>query len=112
MTVVDPADADLVLYVSNQSFDDSDVRLVVTVDGAVVVDDDFQVEGQHTWIEFNLAMPAGAHEVSATSDSGATLSETFQTPGTAPRYAVLDYWGEGSSAEFSWSVHRKPVAFG
>jgi hypothetical protein len=109
--LVDEQDADLVLYVSNQSFDDEEVRLTVEVDDVVVVDGDFHVEDQHNWIRFNLGMPAGEHEVTASSDSGATLSETFRLPGDEPRYAVLDHWGEDSSAELTWSFHRKPVAF-
>ena len=109
--VVDERDADLLLYVSNQSFDDERVRLTVEVDGVVVVDDDFDVEGQHNWIRFALAMPAGDHEVTASSDTGAALSETFRVPGDEPRFAVLDHWGEEGGADLTWSFHRRPVAF-
>jgi hypothetical protein len=109
--LVDEQDADLVLYVSNQSFDDEEVRLTVEVDGVVVVDGDFHVEDQHNWIRFDLGMAAGEHEVTASSDSGTTLTETFRVPGDKPRYAVIDHWGEDSSAELTWSFHRRPVAF-
>ena len=109
--VVEEREADLLLHVSNQSFDEERVRLTVEVDGVTVVDDDFDVEGQHTWIRFALAMPAGDHEVTATSDTGATLTETFRVPGDEPRFAVLDHWGEQGTADLTWSFHRKPVAF-
>lgn len=109
--VVDEREADLLLYVSNQSFDDERVRLTVEVDDVVVVDDDFDVEGQHTWVRFALAMPAGDHEVTASSDTGAVLDETFRVPGDQPRFAVLDHWGEDGTADLTWSFHRKPVAF-
>jgi hypothetical protein len=50
--LVDEAEADLVLIVSNQSLDDEEVRLSVMVDGVTVVDGDFDVEDQHNWISF------------------------------------------------------------
>ncbi len=45
--------ADLVLYVSNQSFDDEKVGLRVAVDGVTVVDGEFHVEDQHNWFSFS-----------------------------------------------------------
>ena len=109
--LVEDKEADLVLYVSNQSFDDEEVRLTVAVDGVVVVDGDFHVEDQHNWIKFPLQMSPGDHEVTAEADSGAALRESFQVPGDKARFAVIDYWGEDDSAEFSWSFQRQPVAF-
>jgi hypothetical protein len=109
--IVDEEDADLVLYVSNQSFDDELVRLTVAVDGVTVVDGDFHVEDQHHWVSFPLAMPADAHEITATSDSGARLRESFRVPGDKARYAVIDHWGEGDSAELTWLFQRQPLAF-
>jgi len=50
--LVGPDDADLLLYVSNQSFKDENVRLKLAVDGVMVVDGEFRVEGQHHWIRF------------------------------------------------------------
>jgi hypothetical protein len=110
--LVDEAEADLVLYVSNQSFDDEEVRLTVAIDGVTVVDDDFHVEGQHTWISFPLALSSGGHEISAESDSGATLRESFEVPGDKVRYAVIDHWREDDSADLTWRFQRQPVAFG
>ena len=109
--LVEEEDADLVLWVSNQSFDDETVTLVVEVDGVTVVDGDFAVEGQHNWIKFPLAMPAGEHELTAESDTGATLAETFRVPGDAPRHAVIDHWGEEGTAELTWLIQREPLAF-
>lgn len=109
--LVEEEDADLVLWVSNQSFDDEVVTLTVEVDGVTVVDGDFAVEGQHHWIQFPLAMPAGEHEVTAESDTGATLAETFRVPGDSPRYAVIDHWGESGSAELTWLFRRQEIAF-
>lgn len=109
--LVGEREADLLLYVSNQSFEDPQVHLSVMVDGVRVVDGDFHVEGQHNWVAFPLAMPPGGHQVTATSDSGAALGERFSVPGDEPRYAVLDHWGAGAGADLTWSFHRRPVAF-
>lgn len=109
--LVEKERADLVLYASNQSFDDEEVRLTIAVDGVTVVDGDFHVEDQHNWISFPLTLPPGAHEITAEADSGATLRESFEVPGDKPRYAVIDHWGEGESAELTWAFQRQPMAF-
>jgi hypothetical protein len=117
--LVDESKADLVLIVSNQSFDDEEVRLKVMIDDVTVVDGDFHVEDQHNWIYFNLRLPAGGHEVTANSDSGATLRESFEVPGNRPRYAVIDYWTEDDSpdtddpaVDLTWQFQRQAPAFG
>ena len=109
--LVSPADADLVLYVSNQSFGDETVRLKLAVDGVTVVDGEFRVEGQHHWIRFPLDLSSGTHSLTAESDTGATLEKSFQVPGDEPRYAVVDYWAEDGSAELTWRFQREPVGF-
>ena len=109
--LVGEAKADLVLHVSNQSFDDEEVRLTVRIDGFTVVDGDFHVEGQHNWVSFPLSLPSGAHEITAESDSAATLSESFKVPQDKKRYAVIDHWTEHGTAELTWQLYRQPVAF-
>lgn len=109
--LVEMSKADLILYASNQSFDDEEVRLTIVVDGATVVDDDFQVADQHNWASFPLALSPGEHEVTAGTDSGATLHESFRLPNTGRRYAVIDHWGEDDSAELTWLFEREPIAF-
>jgi hypothetical protein len=103
--------ADLMLYASNQSFDDESVRLTIAVDGVTVVDGGFHVEGQHNWVRFHLSLSPGVHEVMAKSDSGATRRESFRVPGDKMRYAVIDYWGEDDSAELTWRFQRRAMAF-
>lgn len=109
--LVSQHDADLVLYVSNQSFEDGDVGLKLTVDGVTVVDGEFHVKGQRNWILFPLDLLPGRHTLSAESDSGASLTESFEVPGDEPRYAVVDYWTEGDEPEFTWNFQREPVGF-
>jgi hypothetical protein len=109
--LVDEGEANLVLYVSNQSFDDEEVRLTVTVDGVTVVDGRFHVEGQHNWVRFPLALASEGHEITAESDSGATLRESFEVPRGKRRYAVIDHWTEDGSADLTWQFQRQPVFF-
>ncbi|MBD8869175.1 hypothetical protein [Nocardioides donggukensis] len=116
--LVDEAAANLVLIVSNQSFDDEVVRLSVVIDGVTVVDGDFHVEGQHNWISFPLGLPTGVHELTAASDSGATLRESFEVRRASARYAVIDYWTEDDSPDtddpavyLTWQFQRHAPAF-
>jgi hypothetical protein len=117
--LVDEGEANLVLIVSNQSFDDEEVRLKVMVDGVTVVEGDFHVEDQHNWITFPLGLRPGGHEVTANSDSGAILRESFEVPSNKPRYAVIDYWTEDDSqdtddpgVDLTWQFQRHAPAFG
>ena len=112
MRIVDEAEADLLLYASNQSFDDESVRLTIAVDGVTVVDGDFEVADQHNWVSFALEMSPGVHEVTATADSGATLRESFRVPGDRTRYGLIEHWGEDEGAELTWLFQRRPLAFG
>lgn len=109
--LVAAAKADLVLYVSNQSLDDEEVRLTVTIDGATVVDDDFHVEGQHNWVSFPLALSPGAHEVIAGSDSGATLAEPLEVHRDKTLYAVIEHWTDPRPAYLTWYSRWRPLAF-
>lgn len=105
-------EGDLVLYVSNQSFDDERVHVTVTLDGEVVVDDEFDVEGQHTWVRFPLAVPAGVPlELAATTDSGATLETTVSAREDGTRAVIISHWTEGGSPTLEATVTREPVAF-
>lgn len=110
--LVADAEANLTLFASNQSFDDGKVRMTIAVDGLTVVDDDFYVADQHNWTSFPLLVSPGTHEITATTDSGASLRRSFRVPDGKTRYADIDYWGDDESAELSWLFQREPMAFG
>ena len=110
--LVEDKQADLMLFASNQSFDEEQVRLTIAVDGVTVVDGEFHVEGQHNWVSFPLSLSPGAHEITANSDTGATLRESFRVPGDKTRYAVIDHWGDASKSELRWLFQRQPIGFG
>lgn len=106
------AEGNLVLYVSNQSFDDERVRLTVAVNGQVVIDEDFDVEGQHNWVRFPLSVPAGVPlELVAESDSGATLQKSVTTVAGNARAVVINHWTDGDRPTLEATLRREPVAF-
>lgn len=111
----------LTLHVSNQSFADDPVEIVVTIDGTEVVRDTFFVESQHNWITFELAVAPGRHELSMTSSTGVRQTATLEMPADAHRWAVVDYWyyppdpdqpGSGTTPRsFTFSVDDEPMYF-
>lgn len=106
-------EADLHLWISNQSFADDPVGITVTVDGVTVVDRDFDVESQHNWQLFPVALDPGRHTLRAESHTGIVFERSFVVPEGSVRYAVLDYWNyeDRAGRHFSWDVRRQPVAF-
>ena len=108
-----PADqANLTLLVSNQSLVDRAVDLQVRIDGHLVTDDTFDVEGeegaetlQHNVFWVHLRATPGAHEVVVTAKGGSVgASQTVLVDG--PRWVSLAYWrdaeGEGSGEKAGW----------
>lgn len=102
------------LTVTNQSFEHPDVGIEITLDGRVVIDRPFAVEGQHNFVPFPFDLAPGEHTLGATASTGTTLEETFTLPASgAPRYAVLTYWYYTDDPElyFDWSFRDDPPAF-
>ena len=105
-------DANLTLYVSNQSFARPAVDVRVEIDGDVVVSDEFDVDDQHNWVEFSVPLASGSHVISATSETGeAELRRTFRVEGE--RWAVLDYWccDDARDPRFTFRVSKRPIVF-
>lgn len=102
------------LHVSNQSFEDSIVGIVVTIDDTIIIDQEFDVEGQHNWISFEPDVGPGQHTLTAVSSTGAEFATEFTLPESGSRFAVLDYWfypGEGPRS-FTFTISDEPIGFG
>lgn len=101
------------LYVSNQSFEDPAVGIVITIDGANVVDQTFDVEGQHNWIKFVPDVAPGDHVLHAVSSTGVEMTSEFTLPEGESRWAVVDYWYYPDEGPRKFSVHisDEPVGF-
>lgn len=93
-------EADLFLFVSNQSFYHDRVPIEVTIDGATVVDQEFEVQGQHTWIQFPVALETRTVVVTATVASNPAANREVQVSETFPlnippgeqRWVTISYW--------------------
>lgn len=105
-------DANLHLWLSNQSFDDEEVRLAVEIDGVPLVDDDFAVEGQHNYVAFPIAVAPGEHTVVVTSDSGARVERVVRVPERGDRWAAALYWaGEDGTPSLDWMFRDEPIGW-
>ena len=85
----------------------------MVIDGAVNEDQVFDVEGQHSWITFDLELAPGDHRLVAASDSGVELTAEFSTEPDQPRWAVVDYWSyvEEGPANFTFDISDEPIGF-
>ena len=105
----------LMLYISNQSFEDNNVRIEVRLDGRALIARQFAVSNQHNWIPHSVTLDAGTHTLTATSDTGVNHSATFEIADAQTRYAVLDYWyypnDPSAPRNFSFTVQDDPVGF-
>ena len=112
-TPTDIGAGDMLLYVSNQSFEDPPVNITITIDGAVVVDDRFSVGNQHNWVPHQLTLAQGEHRLRAESGTGVLFETTFTTPPDEALWAVLESWWypEEEPRQFTFSTHDEPVQF-
>jgi hypothetical protein len=107
-------DANLHLWLSNQSFDDPEVGLTVEIDGKEMLDEQLAVEGQHNFVDFHFAVPAGEHRVVVTSDTGARVERTVRVPERGDRWAAaLFLTGEkdGAPDSIDWMFQDHPIAW-
>ena len=102
--------ADLHLWVSNQSFAEPTVVVTVTIDGIEIVSQRFDVKSQHNWILFPVKAPPGPHTLEARSDTGVSMRQQLTLPEQERRYAVVNYWTDPERA-FSWHIQSTPVGF-
>jgi len=117
LSVLVPAEGEsafpLHVYVSNQSTEIDPVAVRITVDGQVVVEQEFEALGLHNWIPFELELTPGEHEVRAVApDAGAELVETFLVEGE--QWAVIAFWADptgGEAPRFTWRIQGEPVYF-
>lgn len=111
----EPAVGEVLLWVSNQSFEDDTVSLTVAIDGQQVVDRELEVGNQHNWVGFFVkGLPPGEHEVTARSDTGVEFAGSFTLPEGEPRWLVLDYWfyrDDPEGRHITFSEHNQAVFF-
>lgn len=108
-----PPSPPFTLYVSNQSFEDPAVGITITIDDEIVVDQDFDVDGQHNWITLEPDVAPGEHTLHAASSTGAEFTTDFTIPEGESRWAVLDYWFDPDEdpRNFTFHISDKPIGF-
>jgi hypothetical protein len=114
------ADGGLTLLVSNQSFADDPVRITISIDGDVVVDDEFSVGMQDNWIAFEVRLPPGNHELTMRSSTGVEADAEVSIPAAGHRWASAAYWNsppdpgraraDKMPRRFSLTVNDEPIA--
>ncbi|HUR25632.1 MAG TPA: hypothetical protein VM327_06435 [Candidatus Thermoplasmatota archaeon] len=116
----EPADPNVHVYTSNQSFDDPTADILVTIDGETVFDGEAKVESQHNWMLRQAKLAAGRHTVEASErETGARSSESFDVPAGEERWIVVDFWNpldqgsgrEGNGAGFTINISEQQVYF-
>ncbi|MFV0317235.1 MAG: DUF6174 domain-containing protein [Microthrixaceae bacterium] len=114
-TPVDPAELirplpGLAVMVTNQSFADPEVDLTIAVDGEVMIERSYAVEGQHTYVSYHLALEPGEHQLVIRSDTGETHKQVVSL-GTERRYLSVSYWGDDSSGADVIAVEESDEPF-
>jgi hypothetical protein len=114
------AQGGLTLLVSNQSFADDPVRIAISIDGDVVVDDEFSVGMQDNWITFEVRLPPGNHELTMRSSTGVEADVALSIAAGAHRWASVAYWysspehdrarSDNRPRRFSLTVDDEPIA--
>jgi hypothetical protein len=82
----------LTLSVSNQSVAEDPIALEVTIDGFRAVADEFAWEGGHNWIEYELPLTVGRHDITITAPGGVMKRASFEIPDNGQLWAVVNYW--------------------
>lgn len=91
----------LTLSVSNQSSTEDPIALEVTIDGFRAVAGEFAWEGGHNWIEHELPLTVGRHDITITAPGGITKRAGFEIPDNGQLWAVVNYWYAPAGATFS-----------
>lgn len=91
--IVAADDPVFVLVVSNQSFEDDPIGLVITIDGQLVADDEYDVGSQHTISTYHVrGLAPGGHDVVVASSTGVGRDARVRMPDSGPRWAYVTYW--------------------
>lgn len=81
------------------------------MDGVVLVDQEFVVEGQHTWVTFPIGLEPGRHTVRAVTEWN-EIERSVDVPKDGPVYAKINYWHyESEGRELTWDVQDTPFTY-
>ncbi len=99
----------LVLIITNQSFDNPMIDITVTINGEQIVSQEFAVGDQHNFKVLRLRLPEGKNSIVASSTKGqASITESFDLP--SKRWALL--WYDYNQKLIDQGVRNAGRAFG
>lgn len=106
--------ANVILYVSNQSFYMPTVDIIVKIDDRIVVEDEFEVRNQHHWTEYAIYLSPGEHTLHATAlDSTVEIKRSFKVTGN--HWVTVDFWRSKHSKDKSkglkFDISDRPIGF-
>jgi hypothetical protein len=113
--VTSEPDANFHPHVSNQSFAESTLDIIVTIDGKTAVADYLKVMNRHHWELYSIRLSKGKHVLHAEAREGAVLLDTsFEV--SKEHWAILSYWGRGGKKNgkldgLKFDVLDKPPLF-
>jgi len=114
--VLEEPNANLTLYVSNQSFAKPTVDISASIDDRSILTGEFEVEQQHSWSVYSIRLTPGQHVIRAQADRGVfKLERSFVVANQ--HWAVLQFWDRpaGGSAPnkhgLSFEISSEPIRF-
>lgn len=90
--------ANIIVMVSNQSFDVPDVRMSGTVDGLHIFDDDYSVGDQHQYAYYYVYTSPGEHEFEILAND-ISIKETVTIIEEEPLWICFSYWNSENEDE-------------
>ena len=110
------ATGNVIIYVSNQSYEKPTVDITVMVGDKQAVKRDFKVERQHKWVPFRFQLEPGTHLIKARTNQGkATFEGTLEVDAAVPQYwTVLSYWNSDKRPDtpsFTFTVGTRQIGF-
>jgi len=99
--------SNLIIILSNQSYENTKVSLMVYVDGNELISQNCKTENQHTgyYYYYNLV---GTHIIKVVSDDGQTVEKTMSLDENTPLWVLMSYWGDGESAKINFDIMDSP----
>jgi hypothetical protein len=110
-TLAQSGTGNVVLYVSNQSFDRSPVDITVHIDGKRAGSADFASGAGHGWVKHTFELTPGKHTITAASKAGAARFEK-EIEIKGKHWASIDYWftKKDGQATLSFRIQETPMA--
>ena len=86
-------DVEIVIYVSNQSFEKDPADIKVYIDGNLKIEDEYHVRSAHNWTRYTFSVNFGRHEIKVVCENN-SLKTVEDSWFTSKRYVVINHFTE------------------